>query len=219
MKKQATGFTIVELLIVIAVIAILTTIATVSYDKIVKESRDKSRSADVSVIQNGLEKYYENNGEYLPPNTSPSYPNSNKEPNDLDPSNSSIKTSLGLTDEDVTGPLEGDALLHYPLCATVNSRCTHITFADTNNMKQYLYMTTKPSTGSTTPINTYRFDVTANGSEYCDLTFDNSVGATVAYVIAWRHEADDRWEFDESAHGKVGIGGLNYDGQCVFPAN
>lgn len=60
------GFTIVELLIVIVVIAILAAITIVAYNGIQKRARDAERAQDISSIQKVLEVYYVDKG-YFPP--------------------------------------------------------------------------------------------------------------------------------------------------------
>jgi len=64
MKKDTSGFTIVELLIVIAVIGILATISVVGFSRTQTMTRDAQRSSKSSVIVEALEKYYDKNGEY-----------------------------------------------------------------------------------------------------------------------------------------------------------
>jgi prepilin-type N-terminal cleavage/methylation domain-containing protein len=64
MRKMTRGFTIVELLIVVAVIGILATIALVGFSRYQADSRDSQRSAQATIIAEGLEKYYDQNGEY-----------------------------------------------------------------------------------------------------------------------------------------------------------
>jgi prepilin-type N-terminal cleavage/methylation domain-containing protein len=62
--KRSRGFTIVELLVVIAVIGILTTISVVGYNRYQANSRDTQRAAKVTAIAEALEKYYDQHGEY-----------------------------------------------------------------------------------------------------------------------------------------------------------
>lgn len=58
------GFTLVEVVVVIAVIAILATLATVGFNRYLEDGRDNRRIANVTVISEALEKYYDQNGEY-----------------------------------------------------------------------------------------------------------------------------------------------------------
>lgn len=62
MKQR--GFTIVELVVSIVVITVIAGIVTVAYNGVQKSSRDSVRESAVFAISQGLEKYYDNNGEY-----------------------------------------------------------------------------------------------------------------------------------------------------------
>lgn len=60
-----SGFTLMELLIVIAIIGILISLGTVSYGSAQKKSRDSRRMQDLKAMQNAFEQYYaDNNGNY-----------------------------------------------------------------------------------------------------------------------------------------------------------
>lgn len=63
MKKQ-TGFTIVELLIVIVVIAILATISVVAYNGIRERANVSTNQADLSALQKKAEVFKIDNGRY-----------------------------------------------------------------------------------------------------------------------------------------------------------
>lgn len=64
MKQRAYGFTIVELLIVIVVVAILAALSYVGYTSVQARARDAKRQSDVATIVKALELYYVNNGRY-----------------------------------------------------------------------------------------------------------------------------------------------------------
>ncbi len=64
MSKLVSGFTLVEVIVVIGIIAILTTIAYASLTQIRAKSRDQKRVADVHEIQLALEYFYNKNGKY-----------------------------------------------------------------------------------------------------------------------------------------------------------
>lgn len=64
MNKNTSGFTIVELLIVIVVIAILAAISIVAYTNIQQRARDAQREQDIAQIVKALELYYIEEGEY-----------------------------------------------------------------------------------------------------------------------------------------------------------
>ncbi len=63
-KAKSRGFTIVELLIVIIIIAILAAITIVAYTGIQQRARDSQRKTHVQAIVKALELYYIDNGRY-----------------------------------------------------------------------------------------------------------------------------------------------------------
>ncbi len=62
--KSRKGFTLIEVLIVVAIIGILTAILVVNYNEARKNSRDKVRKSDLKSLQLALELYKAQNGQY-----------------------------------------------------------------------------------------------------------------------------------------------------------
>jgi prepilin-type N-terminal cleavage/methylation domain-containing protein len=59
------GFTLLEVLIVIAIIGILVSLGVVSYSSAQKKARDSKRRGDMKAMQSAWEQYYaDNNGSY-----------------------------------------------------------------------------------------------------------------------------------------------------------
>ena len=67
MPYRREGFTIVELLIVIVVIAILATITVVAYNGVQANARDSIRKSDMATLQKALEIHYTYYGSYTQP--------------------------------------------------------------------------------------------------------------------------------------------------------
>lgn len=63
-KQKHSGFTIVELLIVVVVIAILAAITIVAFNGVQQRARDSRRSSDVANIKKLLEMYKTDNSTY-----------------------------------------------------------------------------------------------------------------------------------------------------------
>ena len=70
MRKTTSGFTIVELLIVIVVIAVLAAITVVAYNGIQTRARDNVRKSDIAQIVKAVELFKADNGEAPPLGTS-----------------------------------------------------------------------------------------------------------------------------------------------------
>lgn len=64
MKKTTSGFTIVEIIVVIVIIGVLAAITILSYDRIESHKRDVQRVSKTTVLATALEKYYDENNEY-----------------------------------------------------------------------------------------------------------------------------------------------------------
>lgn len=62
--KRKKGFTLVEILVVISIIAVLISIALVSYTTVNKQSRDARRKSDLEQLRSALEIYKSDNGSY-----------------------------------------------------------------------------------------------------------------------------------------------------------
>ena len=63
-KNKKSGFTIIEVLIVVSIIGMLATIMLVTYTNSLKRSRDNRRVADVESIRLAVNMYADKNGKY-----------------------------------------------------------------------------------------------------------------------------------------------------------
>ncbi len=64
MQKQHRGFTLIEILIVVAIIAILASVVLVGLGPTQQQGRDARRISDLREVQNALELYYNKYGTY-----------------------------------------------------------------------------------------------------------------------------------------------------------
>ncbi|MFA4942477.1 MAG: FISUMP domain-containing protein [Patescibacteria group bacterium] len=66
MKNSSTKkfFTLIELLITIAIIAVITSISLISFSNVRQKGRDTQRLSDIKLIQKALEDYYRDEGTY-----------------------------------------------------------------------------------------------------------------------------------------------------------
>lgn len=64
LKRKQSGFTIVELLIVIVVIGILAAIVITTFTGVQKKGRDADRKSDINAIYSQLEVYFAQEGKY-----------------------------------------------------------------------------------------------------------------------------------------------------------
>ncbi len=67
--RGKSGYTLIELLIVISIIGILVGLATVSFSSIQRKSRDAKRRGDIKAMQTAFEQYYLRNGAFAACNT------------------------------------------------------------------------------------------------------------------------------------------------------
>jgi prepilin-type N-terminal cleavage/methylation domain-containing protein len=66
LKQRQSGFTIVELLIVIVIIGILATLVIVTFSGVQQKARDTERKTDINAVQKQLEAFYASKGYYPP---------------------------------------------------------------------------------------------------------------------------------------------------------
>jgi prepilin-type N-terminal cleavage/methylation domain-containing protein len=66
--KKRKGFTLLEMLIVLGIIATILGVLSVSFSTTQKKSRDAKRKSDLKALQSGLEQYYATCGFVYPAN-------------------------------------------------------------------------------------------------------------------------------------------------------
>ncbi|MGF6935652.1 general secretion pathway protein G [Paraburkholderia sp. UCT70] len=62
--SQARGFTLIELVVVMAIIGLLLTIALPRYMHSIERGKEQVRQQNVAVMRDAIDKYYGDNGQY-----------------------------------------------------------------------------------------------------------------------------------------------------------
>lgn len=57
-RSRFKGFTLIEILVTITIIAILSTVGLVAYSAVVKQGKDSRRQSDLRSVQSALEQYF-----------------------------------------------------------------------------------------------------------------------------------------------------------------
>lgn len=148
------GFTLIEMLIVIAIIALLATIVLVGLGPVQQAARDTRRISDLKNVQVYLQLYYKNNG---------SFPSDGSDWNASWPS---LQTSL-TTDKDLPGgnlpvdPQTGNGHQQYGYCS-LNSQQGYALVAVLENSNN------KPAGAAGTPSNADKCStLNCGGNDYC----------------------------------------------------
>jgi len=106
-RKTSKGFTLIELMVAISIVAILATIGLVMYNKAQQSARDSKRIGDLQEIQKALEQYYATNNKY---------PGTNGDTNTLSATASYFQNGVVPTD-----PLNNATYSYsYITCSTAN---------------------------------------------------------------------------------------------------
>ncbi len=98
LKKAQAGFTIIELLIVIAIIAILAGLVLNNFQGAQAKARDTQRVTDINNIHTKLEEYYNENNGYPNTFTAATFPGIDAESLD-DPDGTAISINAAVADE------------------------------------------------------------------------------------------------------------------------
>ncbi|MEX3845000.1 type IV pilin protein [Paraburkholderia sp. BR10882] len=62
--RKARGFTLIELVVVMAIIGLLLTIAVPRYMHSIERGKEQVRQQNVAVMRNAIDQYYGDNGQY-----------------------------------------------------------------------------------------------------------------------------------------------------------
>lgn len=181
------GFTIVELITIIAVIGILAAIGIVSYMQVQRQSRDGQRQGDITILQNELERFYDNNGTYPPGCPAVSC-------NDqvfLNNTSASAFTALSTIATVQAALPKIPSTFHDPNY----QNNTHVFIGNGDQVGQYYYFGGAVNNGAATST-TY-----AASGVPCTFRADLTGTDASSYVIGYRSEASGSWIFIGGKHG------------------
>lgn len=190
LKNQKHGFTVIELIVVISIISLLVAISILAYNQVQKQSRDDEKNADITMVQNQLEKYFEKNGEYPPGCPRPTC------------------TSWFLTDNTSSSQMINSAATLANLTSVMpglNSKFGDPTDTSTTpimdiatSTKKYYYFGGNVNNRATASSLSY----TATSSFPCTINIPLSPGEVSSYVVGYYNETNNMWVLNGGKSGK-----------------
>lgn len=160
-RDARKGFTLIEILIVVAIIAILASVVLIGLGPTQQAGRDAKRLSDLREVQTGLELFYSKCG-YYPGTASGQACGSNATVSDwLDMSNALINAGIGLT-QIPNDPAGGSATYYY---TSENGGSSYVLGAKLENANGSAFQGyTWPSSN---PVPTGMTSCQQANSEYC----------------------------------------------------
>lgn len=209
------GFTLVELLVVLAVITVLVSVGVAGYSAIRKDAADAQGRSMVASLTSALNRYYGKNNEYplasdlfggSPNGSAPS--NYNAAANVLSMNTSNFKTSSVYflpcsINMGSTAPGSSCSYGYYGTMAATDA-VRYITKDIANNTAERSYIVQSPNGPGTSP-------------EYCEIVFRSDTPSRSVYVMAYWSNAEYKVKFVKSSQGEARMYSPE-SGQCVFTA-
>ena len=229
--KSKSGFTIIELLVVLVIIGLLAGLMSVGYIKIQASSRDAKRKADIVSLVSLLEKYYDKNGEYPTgcsefPKSQATYCQKNYNATTADPNILAADTTVTALQQlfpslpnDFGDPQRSNAA--YPFGQSNNGFSYHYYYLG------QLDSTTTSGSGAALMTSTTWGDgvnCSGGGNQVYIYTPVGALPKSTTFVLGYWSESDQKWYFYQGKHGyelSTDTGGANKArgttvNNCVF---
>lgn len=190
--KHRYGFTIIELVVVIEVIAILVAISVMSYRAYQKQSFDNQVQGLGAAIKSGAERYYNANNEYPFAQDL----NSGIAPNGTPPANFTAASTL------LNVPTTNLDSSTAKLAPCAGASCT----ISTSSNKNLVYYITKAATDGAVER---QYNITG-----CTYTFPATEDGALSFIIAYYYSQGGYWKVARSNAGTVASS--DQDGLCSF---
>lgn len=205
------GFTLVELIIVIAVITILSGIGIVSFTVVRNQASDSDAESMASTLTSALNSYYGKNNEYplateLYGGTTTSVP----------PSSYSAAATLLNVNQTIFST-SSNKFLPCSAAGTSSTVCSHGTSSAISDKDKVKYIT--KVSGQTSAISYYVYSPNgpSTGIEQCEIILPDTADPRSAYVITYFSREENKVKFVKSAQGSASMS-TPRSGQCVFTA-
>lgn len=227
-RSRPRGFTLVELMVVIAVIAILTAIAVVMYSVVMKQAHDSKRQSDMTALQSTLDTFYQANGVYPSGCIETNYGGAVGCSVLSSSADSTTFTGSGsmYSDQTVTDQINASSTLAQirsilpgiseSFVDPISQSPTPITNAATGPA-EYIYI--GGLTNTTASQQTYYVAASGTagtGTFTCALWFILQPGQYSSYVTGYHSEADNLWHLQNGPHNvQVSYGGTASAVSCT----
>ena len=203
------GFTLVELIIVIAVITILSTIGVVSFTVVRNQASDSDAESMASTLMSALNSYYSKNNEY--PLATDLYGGTTS---GVPPSSYSAAATLLNVNQTVFST-SSNKFLPCSAAGTSSTSCSYGTSSAISDKDKVKYIT--KVSGQTSAISYYVYSPNGPGTaiEQCALVFGNAIDPSAVYVMTYFSREENKVKFIKSSRGDVTMS-TPRSGQCVF---
>lgn len=189
-KKDCLGFTLIELMVVIAIVGILAGIVTITVTSTLPDSRDGRRIADVETVESALEQYFTDNKTYIRPFTCVSDANSYCYEDTTYATMYSINTLLtqGYLKSDVNDPTNNTTYRYkYGTPFSPNPPDEYIFFARLEKKTAGENIYQLYDTSGNPVAGTYYYAVFSDYNHWYNNFRDHSLGNSCPYADEWGH--------------------------------